>query len=71
MHPDSNHGRRAVRLGLDPETTSILGLCCVENGLPYNSSHIALAAKKAGLEEISISEAEKRFGKNWTSHICK
>ena len=70
MNPQSNYGIRAIKAGLDPETTSILGLCCVENGLPYESSYTELAAKKAGLERISIREAERIFGENWTSVIC-
>jgi len=71
MHPESTYGLRAAKVGLDPAKTSTLGLCCVENGLPYDSSFIALAAKKAGKESISIAEAERIFGKNWTDVICK
>lgn len=71
MHPESIKGRRAIKVGLNPAKTSILGLCCVEHDLPEESSFIQLAAKKAGLSEITISEAEKRFGENWDYAICR
>lgn len=70
MNEESNYGIRAIKVGLNPEKTSILGLCCVENGLPYESSYTELAAKKAGLERISIQEAVRIFGGNWTYLIC-
>lgn len=71
MHPNSLYGRRATAAGLKPEETSILGLCCVEHGLPYNSSFLDLAAKKLGLASVSLEQAEEALGKNWTSTICK
>jgi len=71
MDPQSHYGRRAINVGLNPLTTSILGLCCVENGLPHESSFIALAAKKAGLKDISIDEAKRLFGEDWTHKICR
>lgn len=67
MHPDSIYGKRAIKAGLDPAKTSIHGLCCVENGLPYDSSVMALAARKAGRKEISARDAERLFGENVNS----
>ena len=73
MHLESIYGKRASKQGLDPENTSILGLCCVENGLPYDSSFLDLAAVKMGKKpgEISLNNAKEYFGENWTSTITK
>jgi hypothetical protein len=72
MHPKSKQGKRAIKLGLNPNTTSIFSLCCAENNLkPENSSFIDLAAAKLGKTQISINDAKKAFGQNQVREICK
>ena len=72
MHPKSNQGRRAIKLGLDPNTTSVFALCCAENNLnPEESAFLDLAAAKLGKTQISVNDAKKAFGQNWSLETCK
>jgi hypothetical protein len=67
----SRYSTRCSVYGRTPLTISHLGLCCLESGLPEDSSFLDLAAvlmgKKPG--EISIQDAIDRFGPAWASKI--
>lgn len=69
MDANSFYGKRAIEVGLDPETSSIFAVCCAENGLdPKTSSLLDLASKKTG-KSLSLNEAQNIFGKEWVMKV--
>jgi hypothetical protein len=67
-------GKRATAQGLNPATCSVFDVCCHERGIdPKSSSFLDLAASRMGKApgSISIAGAEREFGKQWTSTVCK